>query len=158
MTRLRPITADEFTRWREQTLPAYAADKVRPGRWAESESLVEAEKELLTLLPAGLDSPGHIFFTIESGDGTPVGVIWIAKTERTFGPIGYIYDLVVWPEHRRKGHAAQAMRALETEATSLGFYGLALHVFGHNTSAQDLYIKLGYQPTNINMFKPLRNQ
>lgn len=155
MTRLRPITADEFSRWREQTLPAYAADKVRTGHWAKSASLVEAEKAFLSLLPAGLESPGHIFFTIESGDGVSVGVIWIAKADRTFGPIGYIYDLVVWPECRRKGYAAQAMRALEAEATSLGFHGLALHVFGHNTTAQDMYVKLGYQPTNINMFKPL---
>lgn len=155
MTRLRPITAKEFTRWREQTLPAYAADKVRTGRWVESESLIEAEKELLSLLPAGLESPGHIFFTIECDGAVPVGVIWVAKTERTFGSIGYIYDLVVWPEYRRRGYAAQAMRALEVEATRLGLHGLALHVFGHNTSAHDLYVKLGYRPTNINMFKPL---
>lgn len=86
-----------------------------------------------------------------------VGVIWIAKAERAFGSIGFIYDLVVWPEHRRQGYAAQATRALEEEATRLGLQGLALHVFGHNAPAQDLYVKLGYQPTNISMFKPLRH-
>ena len=35
----------------------------------------------------------------------------------------------------------------------LGLQGIALHVFGHNTGAQALYGKLGYVPTNINMFK-----
>jgi len=156
MTHLRPVTADEFARWRAQTIAPYAADKVRTGRWLESESLGEAEKELVSLLPTGLQSPGHVFFTIEAESGAAVGVIWIARAERAYGPIGYIYDLVVWPEYRRQGYAAQAMRLLEEEAASLGFCGLALHVFGHNKPAQDLYAKLGYQPTNINMFKPLR--
>jgi ribosomal protein S18 acetylase RimI-like enzyme len=151
------MTADEFSRWRAQTIPPYAADKVRTGRWSEAESLAEAEKELMSLLPDGLQSLGHEFFTIESESGAKVGVIWIARAERAFGPIGYIYDLVVWPEYRRQGYGAQAMRALEAEATILGFHGLALHVFGHNRSAQDLYAKLGYLPTNINMFKPLRH-
>jgi ribosomal protein S18 acetylase RimI-like enzyme len=154
MTRLRAMTSDEFSRWRAQTVPAYAADKVRTGRWSDAESLSEAEKELSALLPEGLLSPNHIFFTIESGE-ISVGALWICRAERAFGPIGYIYDLVVWPEYRRNGHAKQAMLALEVEAERLGFQGLALHVFGHNKSAQDLYVSLGYQPTNINMFKAL---
>ena len=155
MTRLRPITSEEFSHWKTQSIPAYAADKVRAGRWSESESLVEAEKELSTLLPEGLNSSGHVFFTIETEPATSVGVIWIARAERASGAIGYVYDLVVWPEHRRKGYAASAMRAIEIEAARLGFKGLALHVFGHNESAHALYVKLGYKPTNINMFKPL---
>ena len=105
------MTLDEFSRWRDQSIPAYAADKVRSGRWSESESLVEAEKELTSLLPEGLASAGHVFFTIEAESALSVGAIWIAKTGRAFGPIGYVYDLVVWQEYRRKGYAAQAMRA-----------------------------------------------
>lgn len=155
MTSLRTATTEEFARWRAQTIPPYAADKVRTGRWSERESLAEAEKELASLLPAGQLTPGHLFFTMEAGSNPSVGFIWVAKTERAFGPIGFIYDLVVWPEYRRQGFAAQAMRALEVEAGKLGFRGLALHVFGHNGPARDLYVKLGYEPTNIQMFKAL---
>ena len=149
------MTSAEFAHWRAQSIPAYAADKVRTGRWAEAESLTEAEKELSTLLPQGQETPGHVLFTIESEHGHVLGALWVARAERATGPIGYIYDLVIWPEHRRKGHAAEAMQALELEAVALGFTGLALHVFGHNASAQSLYAKLGYLPTNVNMFKPL---
>lgn len=155
MTHLRPMTPEEFTPWRAQSIPAYAADKVRSGRWAAAESLHEAEKELTHLLPEGLQTPGHTFFTIEDEAGASVGALWVARAERAAGPIGFVYDLVIWPEHRRKGHARRAMRALEVEAAKLGFQGLALHVFGHNTPAQALYRELGYEPTNINMFKPL---
>jgi len=66
-----------------------------------------------------------------------------------------VYDVYVRPEHQRKGHAGRAFAALEVEAHRLGLTGIALHVFGHNAGAQALYQKLGYVPTNINMFKPL---
>ncbi len=155
MTRIRPMTSGEFTHWRAQSTPAYAADKVRTGRWPEQGALAEAEKELSSLLPQGLATAGHWLFTIESESEHSVGAIWLARAERPAGPVGYIYDLVIWPEHRRHGHAARAMRALEQEAIRLGFGGLALHVFGHNASARSLYVSLGYEPTNINMFKPL---
>ncbi len=155
MTRLRPMTPAEFIRWRAQAVPAYAADKVRMGRWSEQESLAEAEKEFSALLPQGQETPGHVLFTIESNSGLNVGALWVAREERATGAIGFIYDLVVWPEYRRQGHATSAMRALEREAVTLGFRGLALHVFAHNKTAQELYAKLGYAPTNINMFKPL---
>lgn len=157
MIRLRPMTSAEFTRWREQSIPAYAADKVRVGRWKEQESLAEAEKEFSSLLPQGRETPGHHLFTIEAESGNSVGALWVGHAERATGPIGYIYDLVIWPEHRRQGHATRAMHAIELEAVNLGFKGLALHVFGDNTSAQALYRKLGYATTNLNMFQPLAN-
>lgn len=43
----------------------------------------------------------------------------------------------------------------EDEVRKLGLFGIALHVFGHNNGAQALYAKLGYQPTNISLFKPI---
>jgi GNAT superfamily N-acetyltransferase/mannose-6-phosphate isomerase-like protein (cupin superfamily) len=154
-TRLRPMADDEFARWRAQAVPAYAQDKVRTGRWSQDEAAAKSEQEFAALLPGGLHTAGHTLFTIESDAGQGVGALWVARAERVAGPIGYVFDLVVWHEHRRQGHAARAMKALETEALALGFGGLALNVFGHNPTAQRLYAKLGYELTHINMFKPL---
>ncbi len=155
MTALRDMTDAEFAAWRAQSIHGYAADKVRSGRWLAEESLSRAEEELAQLLPDGMHSAGHHFFTIEDVSKTSVGAIWIAQTQRTWGPIAYVYDLVVWPEHQRLGHGERAMRTLEIKVQDMGLSGLALHVFGHNERAQALYRKLGYAPTNINLFKPL---
>ena len=68
-----------------------------------------------------------------------------------------MYDIAVHPGHQRQGHATRAFAALEDEVRRRGLAGIALHVFGHNAGAQALYCRLGYQTTNINMFKPLHS-
>ena len=52
-------------------------------------------------------------------------------------------------------HGTGAFEALEDKVRSLGLEGIALHVFGHNRGAHALYEKLGFQATNIHMFKDL---
>jgi hypothetical protein len=50
----------------------------------------------------------------------------------------------------------ELVRSIGTERMlQLVVCGVGLHVFGHNAGARALYEALGYQPTNINMFKPL---
>jgi ribosomal protein S18 acetylase RimI-like enzyme len=41
------------------------------------------------------------------------------------------------------------------EARRLELSGIGLHVFGHNAGARLLYERLGYETTNLNMFKTL---
>jgi len=49
----------------------------------------------------------------------------------------------------------RAFAALEDEVKRLASQVFALHVFAHNKAAQALYAKLGFQPTNFNLYKPL---
>ena len=84
-----------------------------------------------------------------------MGILWIAAQHRAGSRIAYVYDVVIRPEYRRYGHATRAFKALEGEVRNLGLSGIALHVFGHNVGAQSLYAKLGYRPTNINMYRPV---
>jgi ribosomal protein S18 acetylase RimI-like enzyme len=66
-----------------------------------------------------------------------------------------VFDVGVLPHRQREGHAERALRALEDELRRLGLSGMALHVFGHDVAAQALYAKLGFQATNISLFKPI---
>lgn len=152
---LRPMTQAEYVEWIKQTIPAYAADKVASGQWSEDESLQLSKRNLEELLPQGLTTPDNFLYTIEDSDSRPVGVLWFAVTTRFNSRVAYVYDIEVWPHQRRKGHAYRAICALEQEARGLGLSGIALHVFGHNAEAQSLYAKLGFRPTNINLFKPV---
>jgi ribosomal protein S18 acetylase RimI-like enzyme len=155
MTMLRPFTDAEFARWRSVAVPAYAASKVQSGAWDEASALALAEQETNTLLPAGKDTPDHFMCSIVDDDGVAVGTLWFAIQPRAGTRVAYVYDIAIDPPQRRKGHAARALGALEGEVRRMGLSGIALHVFGHNHAAQALYARLGYQPTNINLFKPV---
>jgi ribosomal protein S18 acetylase RimI-like enzyme len=152
MTRLVPMESGDFDAFYERMVREYAADHIRAGRWTSEEGLVEARKETQALLPAGRETPGHFFFTILAGSPEEkVGVLWWAIEPRG----GFIYDLLIFERFRQRGFAEQAMRLLESVAREKGVQKLSLHVFGSNSVARRLYMKLGYVETHVNMSKSL---
>lgn len=152
---IRPITEAEYAAWVAQAVPAYAADKVASGAWTQALALEMSRKEYESLLPQGKDTVDNHLYAILDDAGELVGTLWFAAQDRGDSRIAYVYDVEVLPEHRRQGHARRAFEALEGEASRLGLAGIALHVFGHNHAAQALYAALGYEPTNINLYKPI---
>ncbi len=151
---LRAMTEEEFRVFLAQSVPEYAAEKVKAGNWTPEEALDRSRNDHAKLLPEGLASPNQYLYTIEL-EGSPVGRLWLSVDPQTAGGAGFIYDLLVAEPFRRQGIAAEAMRLLEREALRLGVRDLALHVFGYNVAARALYEKLGYEITNINMSKAL---
>jgi ribosomal protein S18 acetylase RimI-like enzyme len=149
------MTETEYAAWLEAAIPAYASDKVDSGQWSEEDSLERSQMEFAELLPQGLATPDNFLFTITDLQATAVGVLWFAVRTRFDARVANVFDITVWPERRREGHAFRAFVALEDQVRALGLSGIALHVFGHNKGAQALYAKLGFQPTNISLFKPV---
>jgi ribosomal protein S18 acetylase RimI-like enzyme len=152
---LRPITETEFSAWLSQAIPEYAQDKLASGAWPESDALERSAKEHEALLPKGKDTPDNYIFSILGDTGAQVGTIWFAAEERGNSRVAYVYNVVIRPECRRKGHAIRAFEALDSVARQLGLAGIALHVFEHNSAAQALYAKLGFKPTNFNLYRPV---
>lgn len=156
MTFLSAMTEPEFTAYLEVAIPEFAQEKVVSGQWAQAEALALSRQGYAELLPHGLATPDHFLFTVrDRATSAAVGMLWFAVQQRGDQRIAYVYDIAIDPAHQRRGHARRAFAALEEQASQRGLSGIALHVFGHNTGAQALYRGLGYQTTNINMFKPL---
>ncbi|HEY6239114.1 MAG TPA: GNAT family N-acetyltransferase [Thermoplasmata archaeon] len=142
----------EFGTYLEQTTREYAEDNVRAGRWSAEEALGESQKQLQSLLPDGLATPHHSFFTILGGvSEEKVGLVWLAIEPRG----AFVYDLRVFEAFRRRGHAAEALRLIEGVARERGAKKISLDVFADNQGARKLYSKLGYAETNVMMSKPL---
>ena len=153
MSVLRTMSESEYAGWLAQAIPAYAADKVASGQWSSADSLALSTREYDELLPQGLATPDNYLFTVLDAHDVDVGVLWFAVKTKFDARIAYVFDVQIEPEHQRQGHAFRAFVALEDEVRKLGLAGIALHVFGHNKSAQGLYAKLGFQPTNISLYK-----
>lgn len=156
MTVLAPITATEFADFKVRSIATYAREKIASGEWAEAGSLEAARDAFNSLLPQGPETPGnHVFALRAETGGPPIGVLWFAERKRAGQRIAYLYEIVIHPQFRRQGHASRAFQLLEGTATEMGLSGIALHVFAHNKGAQALYESLGYQASNITMFKPV---
>jgi ribosomal protein S18 acetylase RimI-like enzyme len=61
----------------------------------------------------------------------------------------------VVPEERGNGYGRALVQVAETKAAELGCSALGLNVFGGNDVAISLYQSLGFQPTSLQMSKPL---
>jgi ribosomal protein S18 acetylase RimI-like enzyme len=144
----------DFEEYRRYIAGKYARGKVEAGQWVESGSLRRAECEIASLLPEGMASKGHHFYSIRDGADS-VGMIWLHVREEGARTRSWIYDFVVLEDFRGKGFGPRALRAAEAKAKELGAEEMSLHVFSHNKAAVRLYEKTGYKATSIVMAKSL---
>jgi ribosomal protein S18 acetylase RimI-like enzyme len=153
VSRLEPMTQARYETWLVATIAEYAAEKVASGNYSEEGSLERAKGEFDALLPQGLQTPGHEITSMIDDVGEAVGYVWFTIEERPVGRVVFIYDIAVDPAHRRRGHAQAALATVEAYAREHGCIGVMLHVFGSNTGARQLYLKAGYDETNVIMLK-----
>lgn len=152
---LRAMDAASFAAFQAWSTPAYAASNVKSGRWTAAEAPARARAQVAQLLPQGLETPNHHFFDVLDTQGAAVGVLWFALNPELAGPQAWVYEILIEPPYRGQGLGRATMQAFEAEARRLGATSLGLNVFGYNETAQALYRSLGFQPTAIQMAKPL---
>ena len=150
---LKPMTPAQFEAYLDYSAPEYAAEKVRAGNWQAEDAAELARAELNNLFPEGLATPDQYIFCVMDGD-TEVGYLWINEQKK--GHKVWIFDIVVYEQHRRKGYATAIFTALEKfMRDNLESTRIELHVFGHNHGARALYKKLGFAETNVVMGKDI---
>jgi GNAT superfamily N-acetyltransferase len=155
MIETRPMTPDEFEAYREGAVRDYGEENVRSGDWAETEATDRSRAEFERLLPKGLDSPDHYFRVVLDPAGRRVGELWYFLDRTPPGGRVFLYWIGIQAEHRQHGYGSATLRWLEGETRRLSARKLSLHVFGHNRRAQVLYLREGFEITNLQMSKRL---
>ena len=154
MSKLVPMTQAEFDMFLERLIPEYAADNVRAGYWSEDEALEKSRQQTMSLLSEGLQTKDHYLYTLYDSDET-VGMMWLrAEFDRPIKS-GFIFDVEIKEEFRGKGYGKQAMLLIEEKARELGIKRMGLHVFVYNDVAKNLYERIGYKVSSLNMLKDL---
>ena len=153
---LRPLSPDDFDRRRPRLIATFADDLVENSgvTWAQAEA--EATRQIATMLPAGVDTPGQILRKAVDDDGTEIGFIWIAASGTSHPDMAWVGVIEVQREARSRGIGSRMMLAAEDDLRRRGTARLGLHVFGHNTGAQRLYTRLGYGILNQIWQRPAR--
>ncbi|KGP79428.1 MULTISPECIES: GNAT family N-acetyltransferase [unclassified Paenibacillus] len=154
--KLNPMNQEEYANFRIRSIKDFAEEKVEAGTWAAEEAQGLAEASYDKYLPEGLNTPGaYLYNLVHEVDGN-VGYIWFNVTDNRRGKDAFLLDIVVEEAYRGKGYGTETMEALEREALSLGVDRIGLHVFGHNVRASSLYRKMGYEVTDLTMYKEIK--
>lgn len=92
------------------------------------------------MLRMQLAPDSHVFLTAQTADGVIgyVGMMYVLDE-------GYISNIAVRPDYRRRGVADALLSALEQRARALMLSFLTLEVRAHNAPAIALYGKHGYR-------------
>jgi ribosomal protein S18 acetylase RimI-like enzyme len=148
MITLLAMKQEDFDRVIETEIREYAADHVRNGNWPAEGSLERSRKEFERLLPEGVHTKNQYLWSLMEGD-QKIGFLWVqVKDNRAF-----IYDFLIHEEYRGKGYGKQAMKAMDERLQLMNVDSVALHVFGDNITAQELYKKMGFEIAGIHMHK-----
>lgn len=146
------MSQQEFEAYLTVAVPHYAAANVEAGTWAQDVALGLSQAAFASLLPQGLETPGHHLYTVrDAASEEPVAVLYLAERPRGGRSGAYVYDIKVGAEHRGKGYGRATMNAALERARSLGAEEISLHVFGRNTTARRLYRSLGFVETDVDM-------
>jgi ribosomal protein S18 acetylase RimI-like enzyme len=147
---LTPMTTAEFDAWQGPAIAGYAQSFVDAGILSPEEALERSKKDFVELLAEGTATPEHQLWTAWSGDDA-VGILWVKTSGEPPQRRAFIYDIEVGEAHRRHGYASAMIEALAELARADDVSSIGLNVFGHNDGAIDLYRKLGFETTSMQM-------
>ena len=150
---LLPMTENEFVEWYVHSKNNYRDELHRSGL-SHSEAQKKADDDMSRLLPEGLKSKDQFLLTMKD-NGRNVGILWFGIKGAEDNRKAFIYDIVVNESERGKKFGEKALKLLEQEVKQRGLSHIGLHVFGHNLVARNLYEKMGYEITNLNLEKKL---
>jgi ribosomal protein S18 acetylase RimI-like enzyme len=156
MVRLEPMADTDFGEYVNSIISGYADDMARAGMVPRDKALQVAQTQTAQLLPEGVDTPNAFLWNIVDEEiSEKVGKLWVSKREETSGKTGFVYDVVIFEQFRRRGYRRLAFHCLEEMAPELGITSIALNVFAFNTPARALYESLDYTERAIIMAKDL---
>ncbi|MGC8505589.1 MAG: GNAT family N-acetyltransferase [Thermoplasmata archaeon] len=153
MLDFKPMSRDEFSAYWKYSVDSWKRDMDSAGLIEKGISYEKAEEYAKKFLPDGTDTPGHHLMHIMNDQET-VGSIWFEIRDRGVRE-AYLWDIIINENYRGKGYGTDAMRTLEQFIKKEGVERISLNVFGSNTVARNLYVKMGYHEAAVTMIKYL---
>jgi ribosomal protein S18 acetylase RimI-like enzyme len=146
------MTQKDFSAYKEKAIKNYAIELEHSNMVPKGMGEQAARQQLNQALPKGIDTKNFYFYYIINDKEEHVGlVIYGTRTEGE----AFILDIQIDENEQGKGYGKKAITLLEKDAKSKGYKRMGLHVFGHNQRAINLYYKLDYYVTSMQMAKEL---
>lgn len=154
--KLSPMTEIEFESFMDISMKDHIRSQILSGNWTEKNGPKNMELMRLEMLPSGLQTRDHFFYSIRDDEtGKIAGGLWFMVQSSGDKRFIYVVDIQVFPAFRRRGYASEAFLFMEDKAEELGINRIYLNVFEHNVTARWMYEKLGYIGESDLMVKQL---
>ena len=109
---LKPMSIEQYGAFVEVSAESHAADNVASGRWRQEEAAQLSRSELNKLLPQGIATPEHFFYELTAeGSCSVIGFVWLSSMPRGASKVAFLFQLFVYPEHRRRGPRSSSIAA-----------------------------------------------
>ena len=99
----------------------------------------------------------HKIFVAKDENQSFLGYVWVGERSNAMNGMkhGYIYDIFVKEEHRRKGIGVMLMEKAERYCRKAGYHEMLLMVAINNQAAKELYVNQGFKAEQMYMLKKL---
>ncbi len=152
MVKLRLMVDHEYECFADYSFRDYFRENCLSGLLRSGATEEKAGKAFAALLPDGLDTEGHFLFVVERGEND-VGALWFGIVEEAGVCEGFVFDIVIYPQFRRRGYARKAFQALERQVLEMEIRSISLNVYVRNLAAVKMYEGLGFEPDSLTMRK-----
>jgi GNAT superfamily N-acetyltransferase len=147
---LRPLREEEYADWDAAHRAEYARGLIAHVGLSREDAETKVERDVTTVLPDGLATPGTRIWIVED-DGRTVGTVFVGLRDAG----AWLYDITIDEGERGRGVGRAAMTALEDELRALGHTTVGLNVWGANEVARGLYRSLGWIEESVHMRRQL---
>ncbi|HEY3313457.1 MAG TPA: GNAT family N-acetyltransferase [Anaerolineales bacterium] len=158
MVTFADMSDEDFAAFVRKSVPEYAYDQMRAGNWTANEAAGRARSEFQQMLPDGPRTANAHLHNILDEQGRRVGMLWYHVDPTRSRKTAFLIDFFLFPEGRRKGYEAEALKLFEDEARGLGVERVELQIFSHKGEDLKLFRENGFIDTSVFFSKELGNQ
>lgn len=117
MLQLRAMALDAFQKYISFAVNEYAEEKIQAGTWQSNDALANSEQTYNRLLPNGLETSGHYFYSIYD-DSNIIGYIWVGNDKENKSN-AFIFDFEIYKQYQNNGFGSKALILVEKEAKNI---------------------------------------
>ncbi len=148
---LQNFPASRFEEFQLASVYEYAQDLVTNRGMEEQAAIAQAQEGIHKAFPEGKSTDKNKLLSIlkqTEESETEIGYVWYALQEDNSA---FIFDFLIYSEHRGKGYASKALEALHETLRGQGLNRIGLRVAPDNQAAIKAYYRAGFNVTGWNM-------
>lgn len=145
MLRFELLSETDFQLFIQASADRFIAYRAHPDSSEWHQWQAQVSDGLRTMLPQGVETPGHWFYKAFNSVNDEVGVTWFGLNDSYDATVAWGWDIYVYPSFQNGLFGYRMLKGATELIRRKGFDSLRFAVYKENERALRLYKKLGYR-------------